>query len=126
VLLQPILEELQKLDGQGGLSSFEIGLKPQHLPGQGVVFGLVRCQMRVAVQPHQALLMGKMGRGIPDQVIESLGESALAMSLYQGSVQLMRDAEEAAMLSIDAADLHPERLAPLKHNQIIGRRIAKL
>jgi hypothetical protein len=74
VLLQPVFEEAKNLHGHGRAASVEIGLERQDLFGESLVFRLMRGQIGVVVQEHQALRMGEMDGGVSHQPVQDSGE----------------------------------------------------
>ena len=77
MLLQPILEKMEKLDGYGGASRLEICLKRQDLFGESLMFGPVRGQGGIVVQAHEALFVGKMDGSVLHQAVQNPGVTAL-------------------------------------------------
>ena len=126
MLPQPIFEEVKKLHRYGDAAGFEVGLKFQHPLGEGLMLGLMRGKIGIAVEEHEALFMGKMHGRILHQAGQDFGERSFSLTGGHRGVQFSGEAEKILVLAVDAGDVNTVFRLPLEHTPQIVRNRAKL
>jgi hypothetical protein len=126
VMHEPVLEEVQRLDGQRDAALLETGGEILDLRDERLMLGAVCGKARIALRCHQPLFRLEVINGVFAHLLQHTADHLAAFALRHGGVQVVDQRHKPLVLLVELADVDVQAVGPLEQGHATSLRFCKV